>query len=128
MNNLTLKKLIEELASITVFINSFPTDKGSATKFTVADSEVEGKDLTTYYVRFLSKGAHPKDVEVELTKVLTALNDKTNYIFDNGKYQLVLATCDSPTVFYEGVAGNGEYMYSLEMKIIILNLGGAASE
>lgn len=125
MNLKTTKRILDYLTGINLYINSFPNDRRPCVKFILSDHENSG-GLSTLYVRFMSKASHPLESEELLSNLTVSLDNRTNEVVDG--HQIVLTVLESNSPIYEGVTESGEYMYSLEVRIITLNSGGASNE
>lgn len=121
MNVRDAKGILEYLTDEKFYINSFPLDKIPCLKFILSDTKND-RDLETLYIRIMSKATHPLEAEELLSNLIPSLKDRTSEVVND--HQVVLTVLESNSARYEGVTDSGEYMYSLEVRIIVLVLGG----
>ncbi len=122
MDITTVKRVLETLTDVNLYINSFPADSSECVKFILSDS-TNDRGLETLYIRFSAKANHPVNAERLLMGVRNKLDNRTDEVI--GDYQIVLTVPETNSPRYEGIMESGQYMYSLEVRLITLELGGA---
>ena len=121
MDITTVKNVLEELTEVNLYINSFPADLSECVKFILSDN-TNDRGLETLYVRFSAKANHPINAERLLMGVKDKLDNRTDEVIND--YQIVLTVPETNSPRYEGVLESGQYVYSLEVRLITMKLGG----
>lgn len=122
MNIEALSSLFTDLVGIKIYNLQFPQNQsGQAIKVEATSGIIEKGGLKDFNVQFMTKAEHPSVAEHMALILIEKLHKVSDREF-GGKYQLVLSYCQSPTPTYVGELANGEYLYSVNFRLLVANL------
>lgn len=121
MNISALTEVFSDLLGQQVYNLQFPENtEGAFIKVEPTAGMVDTGGLKDFNLQFMTKANHPQTAEQLAINIIETLHQTRNREFLN--YQLVLMTCQSPLATYVGVTPNGEYLYSVDFRVLITEL------
>lgn len=118
-----LADLFSDLLGMTVYRLQFPQNqRGRAVKVEATSGIVEKGGIKDFNIQFMTKAEHPSESEQLALSLIEKLHKVTDMEFGLGTYQLVLCYCQSPTPSFVGELSNGEYIYSINFRLLVANL------
>lgn len=123
MNILSLCELFTDLIGQQVYVINFPEyTEGNFIKFEIISGVQESGGVYDFNVQFMVKGQHPSEAEGLALNVLNNLDMVTDIEFNNNLYQLILSKATSPQPYYVGETEAGEYIFSLDFRLLVNKL------
>lgn len=118
-----LTKLFSEITGVKIYNLQFPEDTiGEAIKLEATSGMIESGGIKDFNVQFMTKALHPSVAEQLAIGLVEDLHKVTNKVFNEGKTQLVLCYCQTPAPNFVGELVNGEYVYSVDFRILTSEL------
>lgn len=116
-----LTKLFTDITGLKIYNLQFPEDTlGEAIKLEATSGLVESGGVKDFNVQFMIKAGHPSKAEQLSLLLIEKLHLVTNrYFGDGGRHQLILCYCNAPTPSFVGELTNGEYVYSVEFRLLV---------
>ena len=120
MNITKLSDLFSSLLGFQVFAINFPSyTKGTFTKLEIISGIVEAGGVQDFNIQFMCKSdGHPSKAEALAMEIINKLDVVTDKVFDDGKYQLILARVMTPQPTYVGETTAGEYIFSVDFRLL----------
>lgn len=123
MNIQALSDLFSELTGDKIYNLQFPEDEfGEAIKVETTSGIIEKGGIKDFNIQFMTKAGHPAVAERLSLGLINNLHMVTNKEFGNGKYQLVLCSCQAPTPNFVGELVNGEFVYSVDFRLLVAEI------
>lgn len=118
-----LTELFSEITGVKIYNLQFPEDTfGEAIKMETTSGMIESGGIKDFNVQFMTKAFHPSVAEQLAIGLVEDLHKVSDRIFNDGKTQLVLCYCQSPAPNFVGELVNGEYIYSVDFRVLTSEL------
>lgn len=123
MNIQSLAELFTEITGVKIYNLQFPEDEfGEAVKVETTSGMIDKGGIKDFNVQFMTKAGHPAAAEQMALSLIEQLHKVTDKVFNGGRTQLVLCYCQTPTPSFVGELSNGEYVYSVDFRLLTSNL------
>lgn len=121
MNIQALTDLFSDQLGQKVYNLNFPEfTEGEFIKVEPTTGMVDVGGLKDFNLQFMTKANHPKRAEHLAIELINSLHQLRNKEF--GGFQLVLMSCQAPIPNYLGETPQGEFLYSVDFRILATKL------
>lgn len=123
MNIQSLADLFSEIIGVKIYNLQFPEDVfGEAIKVETTSGMIDSGGIKDFNIQFMTKAEHPAVAEQMAISLIDKLHKVTDRVFNGGRTQLVLCYCQTPTPSFVGELSNGEFIYSVDFRLLTSNL------
>lgn len=118
-----LTKLFSELIGQRVYAMQFPDfTQGQAVKMEITTGVSDKGGIKDFNVQLMIKSDHPATSESIAIHIIQLLDMQTDIEFDAGQLQLVLCKATSPHPYYVGELVSGEFIYSIDFRLLVAQI------
>ena len=75
-----------------------------------------------FNIQFMTKTNHPSISETMCIDIMEKLDLKSDVIFGNDKYQMIVMKASTPQPFYVGVSETGEFVSSIGSRVSVAEI------
>lgn len=75
-----------------------------------------------FNIQFMTKSNHPSISETMCIDIMEKLDLKSDVIFGNDKYQMIVMKASTPQPFYVGVSEKGEFVFSIGFRVLVAEI------